>query len=1016
MRNPTNGRNVLLWLCGWLVPFFFVSGNLSAQDYFQQRCVFEIDVRLDDKKHVLHASERLTYTNNSNDTLTFIWFHLWPNAYKDRNTALARDLVESGDTKLFFSKAEQRGYIDSLDFKINEIPAKFMLDSIHSDMGKLYLLEPLYPGQSVVITTPFRVKIPAGSFSRLGRTGKQYLITQWFPKPAVYDRNGWHQMPYLNTGEFYSEFGSFHVRITLPENYVVAATGRLQENAEREWLLQKAEQTRNLDLHPDSMAYPPSSTTLKTITFVQDSVHDFAFFADKRYQVLYDTLQDPASGKIVECWNFFTNKNAALWMNGMGYMKKAMRFYSERCGAYPYASVTAVDGLNNMGSDMEYPMITVIGSPRDAFMLEDLFVHEIGHNWFHGILGTDERKHPWMDEGVNTAFEAWYMEYHRKPKGDNDLWSFPGITGNLIGTKDQTFADGLMLRYRSVAYNKKDQPANLAADEYTTENYSAIVYNKTGIVFNYLRNYLGDSLFASCFQQYYKQWAFKHPGPADMQQVFESHSGRQLNWFFSGLIGTSGQTDLKPHIINDSLLSVKEKGTVLPPVPYSILNGDSVVKSGFTTPGTNLVLPENAAEVVSTNPYLPDINPFNNRAKKSGLLRSLPKLDIRMSPTLAEKESRYMFTALPLPAWNAYNGFMAGGVLTNISIIPKKTEFQLTPLWDFENSELAGAFSIAHHVYPEKGFADRVTVSFSGKSFGYLSDITFPNYPEQSYDLLSYHKLDPGITISMRKRVAKSTVDQQFNFRNIHIWQEEIIYTETGGSYIPSKETAHLYFNAFSYQLKNSRTLDPFSLNVAIENAANHTKSSVEFIYKFSYPRYGRGLQTRIFAGTFLNNDEPQRNYNFRMSGWDGSDDYRYDEYYFGRNETEGLWSRQFLIRDGGFIVPTAVGQTDSWLAAINIHADLPIPFPVKVFLDIGTYDGIKEVFPDIGNTFMYDGGICLSAGYDLFEIYVPLFVSDDIQSNLDANDIKLKETIRFVLNINRLSLQRMRNQLLKWI
>jgi hypothetical protein len=152
------------------------------------------------------------------------------------------------------------------------------------------------------------------------------------------------------------------------------------------------------------------------------------------------------------------------------------------------------------------------------------------------------------------------------------------------------------------------------------------------------------------------------------------------------------------------------------------------------------------------------------------------------------------------------------------------------------------------------------------------------------------------------------------------------------------------------------------------------------------------------------------------MSGWSGSDDYKYDNYYFGRNEAEGLWNKQFLIRDGGFITPTAVGQSNEWIASVNIHADIPSPLPFKFFLNIGTYKGIKDVYPDIGNTFMYDGGLCISAGYDLFEIYFPLFYSKDIDTNLETNDIGFKETIRFVLNINQVSLQNIRDFLSRWI
>ena len=207
---------------------FFITAFSSignAQDYFQQEVNYTIKVKLDDEKHELSASETIQYINNSPDELKFIYIHLWPNAYKDNSTALAKDLLRTGNTKFYFSEEKDKGYIDQLDFKINGQPAKWELLKDSIDICKLYLNQPLKSKDSITISTPFHVKIPSAEFSRLGHVGQSYQVTQWYPKPAVYDKNGWNQMPYLQQGEFYSEFGSFDVSITLPKNYVLGATG-----------------------------------------------------------------------------------------------------------------------------------------------------------------------------------------------------------------------------------------------------------------------------------------------------------------------------------------------------------------------------------------------------------------------------------------------------------------------------------------------------------------------------------------------------------------------------------------------------------------------------------------------------------------------------------------------------------------------------------------------------------------------------------------------------------------------
>ena len=188
------------------------------------------------------------------------------------------------------------------------------------------------PGQSLVINTPFRVKIPA-SFSRLGHVKQAYQITQWYPKPAVFDHKGWHPISYLDQGEFYSEFGSFDVKITLPSNYVVASTGNLKTISEELFL----DSLANAKLDSSKIKFTPigktkaitpaSTSTFKTLHYVQDSVHDFAWFADKRYHVLKGEVE--LENKNITSWALFTNSEAKLWKRSIEYINDATKYFSK---------------------------------------------------------------------------------------------------------------------------------------------------------------------------------------------------------------------------------------------------------------------------------------------------------------------------------------------------------------------------------------------------------------------------------------------------------------------------------------------------------------------------------------------------------------------------------------------------------------------------------------------------------------------------------------------------------------
>ena len=269
----------------------------AQQGYWQQKVDTRIEVGLDDKEHVLNGDISMEYTNNSPDTLTYIYIHLWPNAYSHDRTNYAEQMAENGETDFYYSKSAKRGNISELSFKVNDKPVEYFSSRNIPDVARIDLPQPLLPGAKLKIETPFKVKIPEVT-SRLGHTKQAYFISQWFPKPAVYDKKGWHPLPYLNFGEFYSEVGSYDVRITLPKNYVVMATGNCMDESENAWL----DELSKKEFPSDTLykkSWPASSAETKTLHFHEDNVHDFAWFADKRWVVRKDTVVSSGSGELV---------------------------------------------------------------------------------------------------------------------------------------------------------------------------------------------------------------------------------------------------------------------------------------------------------------------------------------------------------------------------------------------------------------------------------------------------------------------------------------------------------------------------------------------------------------------------------------------------------------------------------------------------------------------------------------------------------------------------------------------
>jgi hypothetical protein len=528
----------------------FLHAAYCQQSYWQQKTDYKIAVTLNDADNSITGFEQINYYNNSPDTLQFIWLHLWPNAYKNDRTAFSDQLLENGRTDFYFSPENKKGYINKLSFKVGNLNAVTEDHPQHQDIVKLLLPQPLAPGKMIKIETPFHVKLPY-NFSRGGHVEQSYQLTQWYPKPAFYDKDGWHEMPYLDQGEFYSEFGSFDVEITVPDNYVVAATGNLQNAEERIWLESRSNNTNKVGSKtlPKENAIASSATT-KTLRYTQNNVHDFAWFADKTFIVKQDTLH-LASEKVVNTFAYFLPSNERLWANSLTSIKKAIISKSDWLGEYPYDVVSVVDNASPTGGGMEYPTITLLDAGGSEKGLESVINHEIGHNWFYGILATNERLYPWMDEGMNSYYDKKYnTEIATKTNDGKNKSSFP--SNKIPEYPEENFL-------QTIIHLNKDQPINTASENLSYINYGLIAYTKAALWMKTLENELGTETFNKVMQAYFEKWKFKHPTQNDFKTVAEEVSGKSLTALFSQL-NTKGsiESPIKKQVKLTAFFNLKE--------------------------------------------------------------------------------------------------------------------------------------------------------------------------------------------------------------------------------------------------------------------------------------------------------------------------------------------------------------------------------------------------------------------------------------------------------------------------
>jgi hypothetical protein len=506
--------------------FCLLSNNYCQVNYRQQQVNYTIDVTLHDEDNMLDGFERMEYINNSPDTLTFLYMHLWMNAYKNDRTAFSEQLLQNDLTNFYFSDEERHGYVNRLEFKVNDTNA-IIEETNNIDIIKLHLPQPLKPHQKTVITTPFHVKLPY-NFSRGGYIGQSYMITQWYPKAALYDKDGWHEMPYLDEGEYYNDFGNYNVSITLPSNYQVAATGVL-ESTEENVFVNKQQATSNKQQAKTRKPFfrkkvvesivPPSSNEGKTLHYSAGNVSDFAWFADKTFIVKTDTIQ--LSSQTVKASCYILPQSEALYSNCIRNIKRAVRFYSAELGEYPFPAVNVVCcPKEGPPGGMEYPMVTLVNEQNEKD-LDETIAHEIGHNWFMAILSSNERDHAWMDEGMNTYVENKYMAtYYPETNHKEKSLQLPHPSANLLD---------IMVSLR------KDQPIETTSEEFNDVNYGEVVYTKTGLWMEYLEKILGQETMLRILHTYFQEYAFKHPQPEDFKKVAEAVSNKDLSSAFKKL-------------------------------------------------------------------------------------------------------------------------------------------------------------------------------------------------------------------------------------------------------------------------------------------------------------------------------------------------------------------------------------------------------------------------------------------------------------------------------------------------
>ena len=506
-------------------PYRNASGR-PGHMYWQQQVDYEIHATLHTAEQEISGAESIRYRNNSPDALPYLWMHIEQNACAAEsvsNRLKQPPLVFLGAVFDFSCQ----GFVGGITIGSISSSGRVLDHTIYGTTMRIDFDEPLPPGSTTTLELTWKFKIPPYGLARMGRDGDLYEIAQWFPRLAVYDDvRGWNAEPYIGAGEFYLEYGDYDVTLTVPRDFIVSATGELQNADEvltarqRERLRRAMTQSESVAIITESEAGNPEETRPAgsgTIDwhFMAENVRDFAFAASPDFR--WDATN--WNGIRIEA---LYRRGAANWEEAVEMSRASIRYFSEQWYMYPYSHATTIEGLIE---GMEYPMLTFVPAMELREDLHWVISHEFGHEWFPMLVGSNERFYPWMDEGFNTFMDlAGAAEY---------------FEGTDYGSSIEWNPLAL---YAENAVPGKEQPLITRAAEQNNLFWSA--YQKPALMLQLLRHeVLGEERFDFAFRSYIDAWANKHPTPADFFRIMKDASGMDLDWFWHDWVLTVARLD-----------------------------------------------------------------------------------------------------------------------------------------------------------------------------------------------------------------------------------------------------------------------------------------------------------------------------------------------------------------------------------------------------------------------------------------------------------------------------------------
>lgn len=912
---------------------------LSAFCFAQQNSI-AIKSTLDIDKKELLIQQEIVFHNTSNKTLNTIYLHNWANSFRDRKTPLSKRFIKDFRKDLYFSNKKDLGETTIKNLTVNFENTDFSEVKNQADILKIGLKEPLKPKGNAKINLTYIVKIPNAKFTGYGKTKLGFHLRYWYLTPAVYS-NGWQLMSNLNLDDLYEKATDFTIEINIPKEYILESNLYQYKTDKKDftnyYLVGKSKTDVILSINKNKQ--------LKTFKTKNTTIYTDLFNSEIEYSTTTDVLN------------------------------RELLFIEKYLGKYPHKEIY-IDKITQSRNPV-YGLTQLPNFLRpfsDTFKWDITMFKELTKKYIENTLLLNKRKDYWFLDGLQNYLMLEYVnEFYPEAKLLGNLSNKWFLKNYHISKKG--FNDKYPLIYQFISRSFLDQSLETPVDSLSNFNRKMANKYKAGLGFKYLKGFLGDSILNSAIKEFYQKNQTKIISSNEFKKILTTKADKKIDWFFNDFIKTNKKIDYTidaVNVENDSLkVTIRNKRSITTPILlYGLKDKEIKFKKWFTgiENSRTVTIPKDDFNKVALNyeNYYPELNTLDNWKSLDKKIFNKP-LKFTLLKDIQNPYYNQIFYQ-PDFNYNFYNGLILGLKLHNKPLIKRNFELKLAPYYATKSRSLIGKFSLLYNQYFEETNIYKISYGVFGQTLDYA-----PN--------LSYKSFIPFTNIVFKRKSLRDATSESITAKLVHI-DKEIAPTQT--------KTPQDNYSVFSlsYNYVNPDIIKEFRYNFSFEAAKNFSKIGADIRYR-SLSTSNTQLDFRLFAGAFLSNKTKGNYFSF---GLDRANDYLFQFNYYGRSESSGIFSQQYIIAEGGFksILPTRFANQ----YMVSFNTSFGLWKWLEFYNDVAFLKNKNEpVF------FGYNNGLRFNFIHNILEVYFPFYSNNGWELSQKAYPQKIRFTLTADVN-----------------